>query len=400
MRIIYIANGNGLSPHLGGSMIRSASVARELQRFGNGVLLVTTSGGRAAWTGLGFSGEVVEVPCSLGRRFEQGNFDRALAYGISAVLGARITRDFLNYDIVYTDSDYPCDILPALSLRRRSRDTLWVAMVHHLVNRECGVKAGRRDPFAAVKRTAQRWAHRTIARHADAAFVYDSDAGRAVASELRALGFANDSVVSVNNGFSAEALNVAATESQRYDAILIGGLRPGKGASEVVPIWRRVVAARPGSRLGIIGPMTPGLERSFGREAATAGLTGNIDVLGPRPHSETIALLRAASLLFAPSLEEGWGIAVCEALACDKPVVAYDLPAYRTLFPAGLVRTPLGNHNAFAAGVVRLLNDPSERASLGQSGRKAVERFEWKRVSQDDIAAFEQIRRRLRGETL
>jgi len=391
MRIVYIANGNGLSPHLGGSMVRSASVARELQHRGNEVLLVTTSGGRAAWSGLGFDGEAIEVPCSIGRHFERGNFDRAMAYGVSAIIGAHIAAKLSNYEIVYTDSDYPCDVIPASSLRRSNDNVRWVAMIHHLlgVRHENGVYLS--EVLGKLKRAVQRWAHRTIARDADAVFLYDSEAGRAIASELEILGFSRGRVVFVNNGFSAEGLREIPASPQRYDAVLIGGLRPGKGAGEVVPIWRRVIGARPNTTLGIVGPMPAGAERSFEREIQVAGLDGTIDVLGPRSHNETIALLKAAGLLFAPSLEEGWGIAVCEALACEKPVVAYDLPVYRTLFPAGVVPIAMGDHEEFAMGVVRILSNRLERESLATGGKNAVARFEWGRIAEDDLAAFHEI---------
>jgi glycosyltransferase involved in cell wall biosynthesis len=51
---------------------------------------------------------------------------------------------------------------------------------------------------------------------------------------------------------------------------------------------------------------------------------------------EKFRLFKASRVFLMPSRQESWGIVIAEALACDVPVVAYDLPAYHPIF-GGLI---------------------------------------------------------------
>ena len=88
------------------------------------------------------------------------------------------------------------------------------------------------------------------------------------------------------------------------------------------------------------------------RDAALAGLPDlglelgrDVVLLGTVPDDELPAWYRAADALAFPSLKEGWGLAVLEAMAAGLPVVATDIPVFREYLtpgrrPAGAPRRP------------------------------------------------------------
>ncbi len=388
MRILYIINGNGLSPHLGGSLVRSANVARELGAAGHEIHVLTTIGGMRACKQLGLDVRYHVVRCSFFRQQERGIWDRLISYGISTAASILRIWSLPQADIAYSDSDYPCDVIPALLFRRFGRCKAWVAMIHHFLS-ESGEKVG---PLHGIlersKRMLQDWNHGLVASHADRIFVYATEAGFSVSESFGRRRVAPERIVEVHNGFDGAALSRIQPARDSYEAIVLGGLRSGKGLSEIVPIWREAVRHVSTAKLLIIGPMLAENEAYLQGQIEAAHLSENITIAGGLPHDEAVSWLKSSQMLLAVSLEEGWGIAVCEALAIALPVVAYDLPTYRGLFPAGIMRVPIGNRPAFSESVVQLLQDPARRQTLASDGPKSVAKYEWRNVAQFDSAEF------------
>jgi glycosyltransferase involved in cell wall biosynthesis/O-antigen/teichoic acid export membrane protein len=97
-------------------------------------------------------------------------------------------------------------------------------------------------------------------------------------------------------------------------------------------------------------------------------------------------LLASAEVVAMPSRYETFGMVAAEALAVGTPIVAFDIPCLRSIVaPAGGILIPPFDTDAFAAALVRLLNDDQLRAQLGNAGRAAVRHLRW-----DGMAAMQQ----------
>ena len=101
-----------------------------------------------------------------------------------------------------------------------------------------------------------------------------------------------------------------------------------------------------------------------------------VDWRGFVSEEEKRTILRESRLLLAPSSEEGWGIAVAEALAAGVPVVAYTLPVLDELFGSAYVGTPVGDIDTLAARAVEVLTDDALATRLSRAGREAVARYD------------------------
>jgi glycosyltransferase involved in cell wall biosynthesis len=90
-------------------------------------------------------------------------------------------------------------------------------------------------------------------------------------------------------------------------------------------------------------------------------------------------------VLVAPSYEEGWGIAVCEALASGVPVVAYRHPVLDEVFGDAYLGIRRGDIDRMADLAVRLLTDTSYAGELAAAGRRTAERYDLAGIAEREL---------------
>ncbi|MEO6392210.1 MAG: glycosyltransferase [Pyrinomonadaceae bacterium] len=111
----------------------------------------------------------------------------------------------------------------------------------------------------------------------------------------------------------------------------------------------------------------------------------------PRQDHQTIAALyRRAALVVMPSEAEGFGIPVIEGLACGAVVVASDIPVFREVGGDSLVYCPVGEVDAWSAGIREQLHQPETSPSLGSRLARAAE-FTWANHARIIAAEYEKI---------
>jgi glycosyltransferase involved in cell wall biosynthesis len=132
-----------------------------------------------------------------------------------------------------------------------------------------------------------------------------------------------------------------------------------KGIWDMFDLARRLTDLAPHAQVTMLGD-GPQRQR-FLTALADEGLQ-NVDAPGFAPESDKWRLLTSAGVFAAPSREEGWGIAVGEALLAGLPVVVYDLPAYGHLGDVP-IRVPVGDRQLFIETVISLLSEPDRLAA-------------------------------------
>jgi glycosyltransferase involved in cell wall biosynthesis len=120
------------------------------------------------------------------------------------------------------------------------------------------------------------------------------------------------------------------------------------------------------------------------------GISDHVTFLGPIPNPELPHLYRRATVFIAPSIvaesgdQEGLGLVLAEALACECPVVASDLPAIRDVVIDGVTGLTARERNSadLASKIIALLGNPDLRKRLAEEGRRHVlARFDWEVVA-------------------
>jgi glycosyltransferase involved in cell wall biosynthesis len=122
--------------------------------------------------------------------------------------------------------------------------------------------------------------------------------------------------------------------------------------------------------------------------AATAGVAEDVRLLGARSTEELESLYALADCLVLPTLHEGFGLPVLEAMARSVPVVCSDIPALREV--AGEAALYLDPHAParIAARISELLADAGLAGRLRELGRARAAGFSWSAAAEGTLASY------------
>lgn len=207
----------------------------------------------------------------------------------------------------------------------RARGCGMAALVHDLI------PLTHPDCFPPGEAELHRQRMEGVARFADAAFAVSGAVADEMARWFPAHGLRPPPVEVAHLGLDLpdRAPGAPAPAGDTPYFVMLGSLEPRKNHLLMLEVWRTLARrGGPSPRLLVIGrrparghPAVALLERGdFG---------GLVEDRGRLPDAEAAALLRGARALLFPSLAEGFGIPLAEALALGVPVLASDIPAFR-----------------------------------------------------------------------
>ncbi|MCU0270686.1 MAG: glycosyltransferase family 4 protein [Acidimicrobiales bacterium] len=200
-----------------------------------------------------------------------------------------------------------------------------------------------------------------------------------------------DRVVAIPNGPNAVPAADPAdghrlAGADRY-LLALGTIEPRKALPDLVAAFTSLAAGRPELRLVIAGPEGWG---SDDLRAAIAGCPARDRIvrLGYLAGAEKASLLRGAAAYAYPSRYEGFGLPLLEAMAADVPVVATTAGAIPEVAGDAALLVPVGDVDALAEALARVLDDESFADGLRARGRANLTRFSWERTVDALVALY------------
>jgi glycosyltransferase involved in cell wall biosynthesis len=174
---------------------------------------------------------------------------------------------------------------------------------------------------------------------------------------------------------------------------------PQKGLLYAVRAMPRVLERHPDAHLLSVGATTdPQWVERLKEEIAALGLGRSVHILGAR--RDVPELLRACDVFVFPSLYEGLGIALIEAMAAGCACVTTRTGPLPEVVRDGVdgLLVPPGDAEALAAAVNRLLDDPARRAALGaEATRSALARFQPQQAADRLTEIYESVAQKKGG---
>jgi glycosyltransferase involved in cell wall biosynthesis len=246
----------------------------------------------------------------------------------------------------------------------------------------------------------------------DSAFIHALNADEGVFA--RALGTGASIEIIPNGVFAHEFADLPARGAFRAAhglgegplVLFLSRLHHKKGLDLLADAWPQVLARVPSARLAVAGPDGgDGSAQRFSEAVVRAGLQGSVSLVGPLYERDKLQALVDADVFCLPSRQEGFSIAILEALACATPVAitgeccfpeVAQAPATAPGEPIGAgTITPALNAANVAQGLIRLLTEPARARAMGRNGRQMVlERFTWPSIAERMLEAYE---RRTKG---
>ncbi len=188
----------------------------------------------------------------------------------------------------------------------------------------------------------------------------------------------------------------------RYDLqqpylLYVGTLHPRKNLVRLVQAFGQLLsqpATGPANPILVLAGQKGWLYHEISDEMRRLGLQGRVRLTGYLPDNDLAALLSGAVAFVFPSLYEGFGLPVLEAMACGTPVVCSQCSSLPEVAgDAALLVDPL-DLEAITAALVRIVGDESLRRELVQRGFQQAQQFSWRRCAQEALAALEEAYRR------
>ncbi len=124
---------------------------------------------------------------------------------------------------------------------------------------------------------------------------------------------------------------------------------------------------------------------------ADAGVSNKVHILGYIPYQDLPGIYATATMLVFPSLFEGSGIPVLEAMACGCPVICSNTTSLPELAgEAAILVNPL-DVAQMAEGIYNVFSSQSLRNSLSQKGLGQAKNFSWERAAQQTVEVYQSV---------
>lgn len=374
----------------GGGEVHTFKVARNLVKFGHEVTIIS-----------GKSSQFIDDPIEKINALESEEviggmkiirMEKAYRYGSTASslpalfeMYRTLKRMIRNneVDIVNFVLYRPC--VPFFMAARKNVPTV---LTTHLLSEGFGDWKGWKDYDAGiVSGLAQKAIENIVLR-----FPYDrvmtvSDTLRDGLSKY----YPKEKVNVVYNGVDLEQYdNIEAGEKKPNQVMYVGALKKRKNILDAVKAVE--IARKEIKDLKLVIVSGGGECEDVVRMVAET--EGFIEYHKKATDEEKIRLLKESSLFLFPSSHESFGLVIIEALACNTPFVAYDIPAMVEVngLTSGGVLVPYGDVEALPRKMCGLLEDESKLKRLGEIGRRNVEKkLTWEAVARREESIFKEV---------
>lgn len=162
--------------------------------------------------------------------------------------------------------------------------------------------------------------------------------------------------------------------------LYVGGAGANKNVAMLLEAAERLCGAGEAS-LVLVGDPAWGYDELFEKVFGDAPLPGWLDFRGYVGETELMRLYRTSAALVFPSLHEGFGLPVLEAMSVGAPVCCSDIPALREVAGDAATYFAPRDPESLEAAVRRVLHDPGRARARAERGRRRAARFAWEETA-------------------
>jgi glycosyltransferase involved in cell wall biosynthesis len=187
----------------------------------------------------------------------------------------------------------------------------------------------------------------------------------------------------------ARALAAECLGSAEPYFLVVGQNQPSKAHAVAVEAF--AAADVPGQQLVLVQRLEPG--RGLHSLVRRLGIEARVKFVAGVELESLVALLQSATALVHPSLAEGFGLPVLEAMACGSPVIGSDIPPLREILGPAAHLVPPGEVAPLARALERATREPSRLAEEAAAGLERAKLFSWDRSAEITLDVYRDLAR-------
>lgn len=186
-----------------------------------------------------------------------------------------------------------------------------------------------------------------------------------------------------------------AAARQRYGldgrpyVLAVGTVQPRKNYQMLIRAFRPVADKLPHS-LAFVGGKG-WLDEGMKREVERQDLTERVRFTGFVNDEDLPALYSGASLLAFPSLYEGFGLPILEAMACGLPCIIADASSLPEVGGSAAKQIPAKDETKWTEALLEVLTDEEKQAEMIGAGFKQVQSFSWKKAAGELMEVYDHL---------
>jgi alpha-1,3-rhamnosyl/mannosyltransferase len=207
---------------------------------------------------------------------------------------------------------------------------------------------------------------------------------------IRLLGIAPDRIETIHSGvdqryFDAQPSAIAHGRKRPY-VLFVGAIEPRKNLDTLLNAWSSLSRdLREAFELVIAGP------EGWGAEKTLARIQQEVTWLGYVPEADLPSLVAGATAFVYPSLYEGFGFPVAQAMAAGVAVVTSNNSSLREIAGDAALLIDPKSASEIANALTRVLESESLRQDLGARGRMQAGQFRWETCAARSLEFFRRI---------
>jgi glycosyltransferase involved in cell wall biosynthesis len=175
--------------------------------------------------------------------------------------------------------------------------------------------------------------------------------------------------------------------------LFVGTLDPRKNFERLFKAFDMIGPERHEVHLLIVGG-EGWKNQSFRKRIKLHTLNGHVHLTGYVPRDCLESLYRKALCLVFPSLYEGFGFPILEAMFCGTPVITSNTSSMLEVAGNAALLVDPRNENAMAEAMCKMINNVDLRNHLSVEGLKRVKLFSWKYCAEETIRVFRKVLKR------
>ncbi|MDX1521780.1 MAG: glycosyltransferase family 1 protein, partial [Anaerolineae bacterium] len=174
--------------------------------------------------------------------------------------------------------------------------------------------------------------------------------------------------------------------------LYLGTLHPRKNLGRLIDAFQQAIKTVKNQAIQLVIAGKPGwLYNAIYEQVQQLGLTNRVIFPGYIAAAHKPALLSGAKAYVFPSLYEGFGLPVLEAMACGVPVLTSDVSSLPEVAGEAALLVNPHHTEAIAAGLIQLLNDAALRQSLIAQGFEQINKFSWRTAASQVLEILEAV---------